>query len=274
MNMNNSQCSNCHKTGHLYKDCNEPHTSYGIICYCNIDGENKLILIRRRDTIGFIEFLRGKYEPHDEDYIVQLMNMMTTFEKELIKNHKNFDELRNAQGMTRENTINMTEYNNSQKKYNQLILGNRIDSLLEQSVVSWDTPEWGIPKGRKNPRESPKCCAVREFYEETGLTDNDITLHSNIKPLEEVYTGINGIQYKHIYYFAKYINDNRTLSIDPDNFIQTIEISDIMWGNFQMAFSMIRPYHKDKINIIKKALQILKSKDKYFTEIENCISIY
>ena len=268
------QCSNCHKMGHIYINCDEPQTSYGIICYSNINDDNKIILIRRKDTIGYMEFIRGKYEPEEDEYIIQLMDMMTKKEKQLISENMDFDKLRNLLGMTKETTINTTEYNNSHRKFNLLIYMEKLGRLLENSKITWDTPEWGLPKGRKNPRESPKSCAIREFYEETGLTDDDIMLYPNIKPLEEMYVGINGVKYKHIYYFAKYINHDHELKIDPNNRIQTIEVSDIIWSNLQEAQELIRPYHKEKLAIIKKSFQILKSKDKYFTEVDDCITVY
>ena len=72
----------------------------------------------------------------------------------------------------------------------------------------------------------------------------------------------------------KFIFFNRSKKIDPNNRIQTIEVSDIIWSNLQEAQELIRPYHKEKLAIIKKSFQILKSKDKYFTEVDDCITVY
>ena len=43
---------------------------------------------------------------------------------------------------------------------------------------------------------------MREFLEDTGLQYNDISLLVNVKPLEEIYTSINNVRYKHVYYIA------------------------------------------------------------------------
>jgi 8-oxo-dGTP pyrophosphatase MutT (NUDIX family) len=37
---------------------------------------------------------------------------------------------------------------------------------------SWEEPEWGFPKGRRDTQESDWVCALREFKEETGQPSN------------------------------------------------------------------------------------------------------
>ena len=39
--------------------------------------------------------------------------------------------------------------------------------------ISYNYPEWGFPKGRKNENETNLDCAKREFIEETGLSNDD-----------------------------------------------------------------------------------------------------
>ena len=45
---------------------------------------NKILLVQRRNTIGMIEFIRGKYDVTNFDYIVKLFNMMTFDEKRIL----------------------------------------------------------------------------------------------------------------------------------------------------------------------------------------------
>ena len=122
-----------------------------------------------------------------------------------------------------------------------------------------------MPKGRRHLRETDKDCAIREFKEESGFIDEDFILMENVKPLEEVYTGINGIRYKHIYFFAKCITD-KLPSINPDNFAQTTEIGGIGWFVYKDAMKKIRPYHREKINVIRKSFIMMRAKNKYFDE--------
>ena len=62
-------------------------------------------MIRRKDTIGYVEFLRGKFNIQKEDYIIKLFDMMTKCEKERILQLYDFDKLRNHLGMTKKNYI-------------------------------------------------------------------------------------------------------------------------------------------------------------------------
>ena len=90
---------------------------------------------------------------------------------------------------------------------------------------------------------------------------------SNIKPLEEIYTSFNGVTYRHVYYFCEYIS-NKKVVIDPNNSQQAIEISDIKWVDFNEGINLIRDYHKEKKNVLKKSFQILHNMNKYFSEVD------
>ena len=86
-------CRNCGHIGHLYKDCPHPITSFGIICY-RINPENKeleYLMIQRKDSLCFMEFIRGKYTLDNEAYILQILEMMTVKEKNDIKTIRNYD---------------------------------------------------------------------------------------------------------------------------------------------------------------------------------------
>ena len=65
----------------------------------------KIILIRRKDTIGYVEFLRGKYNVNNDKYILKLMNLMTVEEKERILQVMNFDKLRDILGMNKKHNL-------------------------------------------------------------------------------------------------------------------------------------------------------------------------
>lgn len=243
--------------------------SYGVICYKK-DKENKskILLIRRKDTIGYIEFLRGKYDVDNDDYIINLIDFMTIEEKERILNVSDFDELRNMLGMSKKNTIHRQEYNEASIKFNKLLDGNRLRDLFKRSTSNWTEAEWGLPKGRKHQRENNMTCAVREFQEETLVNLDDILVLYNVKPLEEVYKGINGITYKHIYYFGEYIGgDNKEIKLDKTNNLQMSEISDIRWADVDKCSELLRPYYVDKLNIIKKGFQIIDNKDVFFEDL-------
>ncbi len=274
-------CANCGKENHYQRECKDPLTSYGLICYHRfIDDANKakykIIMIRRKDTIGYVEFLRGKYGVNDDDYIVKLINMMTNEEKTRIKEVMDFDKLRDILGMTRKNNLYKNEYESARMKFN--ILKNKIIEyecdnvkvkkrklifLINKSTSNWNETEWGLPKGRKHQKESNINCAIREFLEETGVNKDCINILMNVKPIVELYTSINDVSYRHIYYFAEYFEDKTDVFMNPNNKNQFIEISDINWFNKEDAIDLIRGYYPEKKNAIKKGFEIINSINEY-----------
>jgi 8-oxo-dGTP pyrophosphatase MutT (NUDIX family) len=83
-------CNNCGRNGHGFYECKNPITSYGVIIfrYANhlITGkkERQYLMIRRRDTISYVDFLRGKYSISNRKYIKNLFKDMTEYEQDQI----------------------------------------------------------------------------------------------------------------------------------------------------------------------------------------------
>ena len=80
-------CNNCGNYGHLYKNCRHPILSYGIILYhrCKDTEEIKIVMIERKDSLAYIEFLRGKYKSiYDTEYIELLFSRFSKEELEKI----------------------------------------------------------------------------------------------------------------------------------------------------------------------------------------------
>ena len=229
----------------------------------------KVVLVQRRNTIGLIEFIRGKYDVNKPDYIIKLFNMMTFDEKRMFREYDSFDMLRTIIGLKREFNYR-GEYNDAKTKYNTLRddpRGNQINALLDKSYTKWDSPEWGAPKGRRSNKEYDIDCAIREFVEETGIKYKNINVYRNIKPLEEVYKGINGVVYKHTYFIAD-IKDNNECN-ENINYIEkggylSSEVSNVKCFNLTECQKIIRPYYLSKLNAIKKGFQIIHCMDNYF----------
>ena len=73
MNKNNI-CNNCNKSGHLFHNCRLPITSYGIILFRTMNKVKQFLMIRRKDTFGYIDFIRGKYSPYNIEHIQNIIN--------------------------------------------------------------------------------------------------------------------------------------------------------------------------------------------------------
>ena len=111
-------CKNCNSMGHTYRDCPHPISSYGIICFTVIANEIHYLMIQRKNSLSFMEFIRGKYFMNNEEYIEELVNNMTENEKELIS-LGDFDKIRNYAWSQQNNNIKHTqEYIESKNKYN------------------------------------------------------------------------------------------------------------------------------------------------------------
>ena len=230
---------------------------------------DKVLLVQRRNTIGMIEFIRGKYDATNFDYIIKLFNMMTFDEKRLLREYDSFDMIRTLIGLKRENNYK-TEYESSKLKFNSLKkhnLGDQVNLLLDKSYTKWTSPEWGIPKGRRNIKEYDIECAIREFVEETGIKYKNINVYRNIKPIEELYNGINGIVYKHIYFIANIkdtpeANEN-VIHVEKGGYLNN-EISNVKLFSLTESHKLIRPYYVSKLNAIKVGFDIMNSMNVFY----------
>ena len=251
-------CNNCGKTGHVFHNCKKPITSIGTIVYKNDEktGELKYLLICRKDTLGFVDFMRGKYPIQDKKYLQNIVNEMTICEKQkLIDN--NFDQLWKELWCDNIGIQYRGEEKTSREKFNTLKLGSvhphSIQSIIHESPSKWNEPEWGFPKGRRNYQEKDIVCALREFEEETGYSSTRLILVQNLLPFEEVFTGSNNKSYKHCYYLAKMLGSNLA-----SNVFQETEVSAVEWLTYDEAVKKIRPYNIEKIAILTRVNKLLR----------------
>lgn len=249
-------CGNCGKTGHNYKICLAPIISLGIVLCDKRTLPYKYLMIQRRDTLGFVEFMRGKYMITNINYIKKLFEIMTRKERELILNNS-FDTLWDTLWMKNDNRYAFNEYELSKEKFNKFKNGTTIknqyitfDKINKMVPVIYETPEWGFPKGRRNLYEKDMDCAIREFQEETGINRDKYNL-LDIKKVNENFLGSNSIRYRHIYYIGELLEDIK-IEIDPTNKHQITEISNINWFTLEECLNIIRPYNKEKKQIIIK----------------------
>lgn len=249
---NNNVCNNCGKQGHLYHQCKLAIISYGIITYRINNGLYEYLMIRRKHSFGFIDFIRGKYSLHNIEQIQELINEMTLCEKKMLCTNA-FGELwlYMWDGCNIHNQYKYEE-NSSQKKFDQLKNGINIENnqimlqtLIDNSPSNWDEPEWEFPKGRRNYQEKELECALREFEEETGIKKTELSLILNMLPFEEIFIGSNYKSYKHKFYLA-HMNTNH---IDLNNYQKT-EVSKIEWKNINECLKSIRLNNLEKKQLI------------------------
>ena len=269
-----SYCNNCGKYGHSFHQCKIPITSYGVVCFrITPKKEVEFLMICRRDTLGFIDFMRGKYSVYNKEYIMNMLTQMTIREKEMLKT-LSFSQLWKILwepedftiGTSRVSSIS-SQYKNeehcSRDKFNMLqsgiVVGNdyyTLVSLIEESerLHQWEEAEWGFPKGRRNYQEKDYDCAMREFCEETGYSVSSLIPLKNILPYEEIFTGSNYKSYKHKYYI-KYMHYEDSLAMPS---FQMSEVGKMEWKNYDSCMNAIRHYNLEKIRMIDHIYQLIQ----------------
>ena len=255
---NTNVCNNCGKQGHMFHQCKLPITSYGIISFRDSPEGLQFLMIRRKDSFGYIDFIRGKYSPYNLKQLLNIIDEMSITEKKRILEIP-FDTL--WVEMWGEISIQFkSEENISKKKFELLYEGVMISDMIytlkdivEMSKTEWKETEWEFPKGRRNQKEKDLDCALREFEEETGISKIKLTIIENILPFEEIFIGSNHKSYKHKYFLA-YI-DNETEHLD--NF-QITEVSKLEWKTFDKCLESIRPYNLEKKELITNINKVLQ----------------
>jgi 8-oxo-dGTP pyrophosphatase MutT (NUDIX family) len=223
-------------------------------------------MIRRKDTFGYIDFIRGKYSPYNIEHVQNIINEMSTIEKDRILNNS-FDTLWKLMWGNILNTQYRNEELISSKKFdtikNGLLLNNNNISLnyfIQNSSTNWCETEWEFPKGRKNYQEKDLDCAVREFEEETGILKENINIIENILPFEETFIGTNYKSYKHKYFLA-FMNE-----VDDDTLLnyQEAEVSKMDWKTIDECIESIRPYNLEKKQLILNINKLLEEYSLYY----------
>ena len=120
------------------------------------------------------------------------------------------------------------------------------DSTLSKTILVQTPQGWfGFPKGKRHKGETDMECALRETFEETGLSREDLILTENYVD-ETSPKGSISVRY----FVAKIKNDNATFKFDCEELasVEWISISEIQ------KIEKIKPQRKELVN---KALHVL-----------------
>jgi len=255
MNSRIMYCNNCGGRGHIFKTCKDPITSCGILLLRNVGDPTKanILMVRRKDSMAYMEFIRGKYDPNEPEYIKKLLLNMTIKEQKLIET-EHFDTLwSNLWGQGRD--THSIEYDLSKSNYEQIDR----KKLVSEAKSVYTEPEWGFPKGRRSKGETDLECALREFWEETNIPKEACEVKEDLC-FTETFTGTNNIKYKHIYYVA-ILKEPTSVNIDQKlTNMQKREISAIAWKTLKDCKNVTRPHYAERklmIGELEKRIQTL-----------------
>jgi len=258
---NTSVCNNCGKQGHMFHQCKLPITSYGIITFRSSVEGLQFLMIRRKDSFGYIDFIRGKYSLYNLKQLLNIIDEMSITEKKRIL-ELSFDTLW-IEMWGEFNSQFKGEENISKKKFEMLkegiTLSDKIYTLkdiVEMSKTSWKETEWEFPKGRRNQKEKDLDCALREFEEETGISKDKLIVIENILPFEEIFIGSNHKSYKHKYFLA--LMDKLEIDTYHLTNFQVTEVSKLEWKTVDKCLESIRPYNLEKRELIVNINKVLQ----------------
>ena len=242
-------------------------SSYGVVCYrMRIDFDARclhpeFLLVQRKDSMSFVEFSRGKFSSDDAQYVRSLLGTMTADEKRCVAT-RTFDELWLMVwgGRAPSSTRCGAEYAAAKQTHENLLAacGGSLASLVADVPDALDEREFGFPKGRRSAGETDLQAAVREFHEETGVDPTCVHLH-DMRPLEEVFQGSNGVLYRHVYFLARLVDMRGTPSETPNpDSAQALEVSSVQWApfaevceKFAQSASRLRVAERANAEIIK-----------------------
>jgi 8-oxo-dGTP pyrophosphatase MutT (NUDIX family) len=252
-------CNNCGVKGHLFRTCNEPITSCGLILIdapsLPVEPESiRVLMIRRKDSMAFTEFLKGKYRADDHEYVKRLLSNMTISELNQIRT-LSFDELWTilwGPGYD----YHSKNYKDSKQKFDAI----QKSPLIQETTTLHIEPEWGFPKGRRMHKENDIRCAIREFTEETNIPRESYVVCKNLV-FQEIFHGTNNVEYKHIYFLAfmrspEMVNVYQNLT--PD---QRKEVSCVSWVTLEECRLRIRPHYTQRFELIDTVERSLKTFD-------------
>ena len=277
-------CCNCGKPGHIFRYCSEPVSSYGALIFRRVNNDDQLpilpnisntdengiiqlLMIQRKNTLGFMDIMRGKYKLKEPEYIRKQIRNMTEAERAILAT-EDFEKIwhdlwgadaESAQRYAHDRIISRDKLAELRAGI-ELPSGEKIslDDILRQEPIMYKSPEWGFPKGRRDPNESDIACAFRELQEETGIIETDILKLGNIAPLIEQFYGSNNIHYRHTYYVGQYVG-KEDIIFDETNLQMTREISSLAWKTIDEAIMLIRPENIEKRNMVIQLNHILSN---------------
>lgn len=282
---NQTICTNCGGQGHVFRQCIAPVTSYGVIMVrpqkgfdiasslannpglvTGMENQNlEFLLIQRRDSLGFIELMRGRYKITDIDYIRLHLGAITEQERNKYRDGP-FETLWSGMWGLDHSHLYKNEYEIAKGKWEQIHSGVTdlqgkfwtIDDIIASAPPAPLTPEWGFPKGRRDAQESDYVCAMREMYEETGVKESQVIPIQNLEPLVESFFGSNHVHYCHKYYIV-WVPAEIKVEFDDTNATMRREIGNLKWFPLNEALKHLREENIEKREVLLKAASMFRN---------------
>ncbi len=182
-------------------------TSYGIILgHVDRHGRKRFMICKRRSSYEYREFINGGYGYlTDEGKLIQnpkkklryLFLKLSNKEIQRIRDTDDFNKLFNDEWLGTYGEWLSRHYSYSRDKYE--IEKEYIKELSNKCNNKPTYKKWMFPAGRKEDTDSCDfSCALREFLEETKLSEDLILVKKN--PIQVTYKGSDNKLYRYNYY--------------------------------------------------------------------------
>lgn len=240
--------------------------SIGIACIQFKGNKPEILMVQKRYTYAYAEFIHGKYpqgdfrkNPQAKNEIMRLLNGMTVEEKLDICS-LDFERMWFRIWLNCRTHTQSSLYYFSKNRFEQTFLtdgGRRLKKMIEKSKNGHCV--WEIPKGRKKTRTEPEIvCAIREFAEETNVS---LRAYRLIPGVVNTYSFIDkDVKYVNTYYAAvTHHTIEPTISFNTQD--QINEISDIRWMDIETIRTVdydqrLEKFIKPIFNAVKKRSKI------------------
>jgi 8-oxo-dGTP pyrophosphatase MutT (NUDIX family) len=230
--------------------------SYGIACFRFV-GEWQIVMVRKRCSYWFMEFVLGHYKMNEKN-LFYLLNRMTNEEKiqlSLMDFSKIWFHLWLGNDKDKQQLYIMCK----QKFERNFPNGFYLKTLIMRSETY--TALWEIPKGRKDtPNEPELNCAIREMRLESGLSSMNYTIVDGLIKMM-IYSNMK-VQYVNKYFVAFMDNLSTCKLYSQDN----LEIIEVKWVSlnhlkFLDTTGKILPFVRSIVRELKKNHKIGKIYD-------------
>jgi len=200
-------------------------------------------IIQRRDSYQYVAFLSGKTLI---DKLPHAVTYMTHSERDRLLKY-DYDDL--IRDLFIRRGLKSSEYWKAKTIFNDAKDSGKLSEILSENKTISPTLDWGLPKGgRKNVREPPLICALREYREETcNRSYIDII---DVNPIVNEHIGTDGKLYRVFYFIAKSRFKTNTRYIATKGIRKSCvseETQDLRWCSSDQAQSLITPYLRDTI---------------------------
>ncbi len=220
---------------------------------------SKVILIKKRYTYEFDDFLHGKYDPLRMDQMRNLFSNMTLEEKLIIKS-RNYEHMWFHKHLGQGNPL---LHQKGSRRFFEAFGNGRdqewADLLRIINGTTYKTSTmYEFPKGRKNDKNEPNIItAMREVEEETHIKTGDYRLVPHIKKTTSKVEG--GVRYLCIYYVAVVTKPvNPCIRITSAE--QCFEVSEVGWYSLSEIQKINTSNHLP--DICKAVIQQLRQEKK------------